>query len=87
VRDCTEKEKTQPVMAAFGNAKMLVGSEDFDLAVNLVVLDGAILECKERPIATDADVASGVDASAALADQDIAGDDGLTAKFFHAEPL
>jgi len=55
--------------------------------VSLVVLDRAVLEREERPIATDADILAGMDASAALADEDVAGDDGLAAKFLHAEPL
>ena len=66
---------------------MSVRSDDLDAAVHLVVLDGAVLEREERPIAANADVTSGMDTGAALADEDVTGDDGLAAKFFNAEPL
>ena len=38
-------------------------------------------------VAADPDISSGVPLGSALADDDVAGDDDLAAKFFHAEPL
>src|SRR5271156_2617179 len=64
-----------------------LGSEDVDLAVGAVKLDHAVDEREERVVATHADIGPGAKTGAALADQDVAGDDSLAAKFFHAEAL
>src|SRR5271154_6152985 len=61
--------------------------QDVHLAVRLVELHGAVDEREERVIAADADVRAGTEPGAALADQDVAGDDRFAAKFFHAEAL
>ena len=61
--------------------------DDFDATVRLVVFDRTVLQREEGPIATNADVLAGMEFGAALTNDDAAGDDGLAAKFFHAEPL
>ena len=45
----------------------------------------AINQCKKRVVAAHADANARMHLGAALADDDVAGDDRLTAKFFHAE--
>jgi len=60
------------------------GLDDGHLAAGLVELDNAILQGEEGPIAADADVFAGVQLGAALADDDVAGDDGLAAELFDA---
>ena len=59
--------------------------DDVHLAVGLVELDHTVLEREKRPIAAGADVLSGADLGAALADDDVAGDDFLAAELFHTE--
>jgi hypothetical protein len=61
-----------------------LGGDDRDLAVGLVVLNGAVLEGEERPIATDADILASVQLAAALTHDDGAGENGLTAESFDA---
>ena len=58
-----------------------------DPAVGAVELDHAVREREEGVVAADADVGSGAETGAALANEDVAGDDRLAAKFFHAEAL
>ena len=64
-----------------------VDLDDLDAAVGFVVFDGAVLEREERPITTHADIASGMNLGAALADEDVASDHCLTAELLNAEPL
>src|ERR1700678_4477145 len=47
----------------------------------------AIDEGENGVVAAEADVAAGEEFGAALADDDIAGNDGLAAEFLYAEPL
>src|SRR5262249_38644070 len=63
------------------------GGDDRDLAMRLVVFDGAVLEREERPVAAGADVAARVELGAALADDDRASEDGLAAENFYAKTL
>ena len=63
------------------------GRDDGHLAVHLVELDDAGLEREERPIAADADILAGVQLAAALADNDGAGEHGLTAENLHPKTL
>ena len=55
--------------------------------MRLVVFHVTVREGEERPIAADADVLAGVQFAAALTDEDVAGEDGLAAKFFDPEPF
>jgi hypothetical protein len=55
--------------------------------VSLVERDYAVLEGEEGPIATDADILAGVQAGAALTDEDVAGEDGLPAEALDAATL
>jgi hypothetical protein len=55
--------------------------------VRLVELDVAVLEGKERPVAAHADILARMQLRTALADEDVARDDGLAAKSLDAEPL
>ena len=52
-----------------------------------VEFDFAIDEGENRVIATDADVTTGMELCSALADDDVPGNHGLAAEFFHAEAL
>ena len=63
------------------------GLDDGHAAVRLVEQHRAVLQRKERPIATGADVLAGMELGAALADDDAAGGDGLAAKCLYAEAL
>ena len=45
------------------------------------------MSAEERVVAAHADVRARAETGAALADEDVAGDDRLAAKFFHAQPL
>jgi hypothetical protein len=56
-------------------------------AVDAVELDHAIREGEQGVVATDADIRSGAEAGAALANNDVAGNNSLAAEFFHAEAL
>ena len=58
------------------NLAVFLGSPELDLAMDC---------CKNRVILADADAGSGVPGGAALADDDIAGNDILTAEAFHAK--
>src|SRR5690606_37767417 len=49
--------------------------------------DDAVLEREERPIATGAGVAAGVDSGAAQTHDDAAGEDGMAAEALYAESL
>jgi len=53
----------------------------------LVVLDNAVLQREERPIATDANILAGVQFAPALTDDDRTGENGLAAETFYAQPL
>ena len=53
----------------------------------LVVGHHAVGEGEEGPIATDAHVLAGMQLAAALADEDVAGQDGLPAELLYAEAL
>lgn len=48
-------------------------------AVNLVKCDLSVGQCKQRVIASDTDILAGVKTGAALANNDVAGDDGFAA--------
>ena len=56
--------------------------EDVHLAVDAVELDHAVDEREERVIAAHADVRAGAETRAALANQDVAGDDASLPNFF-----
>jgi hypothetical protein len=58
-----------------------------DLAVELIESDTAIFQGKEGVVAPHADICSRVEASAALADDDVSGNNDLAAKFLYAEPF
>ena len=59
-----------------------------DLAAALLTeLDRACLEGEQRVVAATADVGAGVEVGAALADDDLAGEDLLTAEALHAQSL
>ena len=51
----------------------------------LLERDLPVHECEDGVVAADADIDAGLPARAALADDDVAGDDGLTAEFLDAE--
>src|SRR5512137_2130219 len=53
----------------------------------LIESHAAIGERENRMVAADAHALAGVELGAALADDDVAGDDGLAAEFLHAEAL
>ena len=61
--------------------------EDVDLAVGAVELDEPVGQREERVVASDADIGPGAETGAALADEDVAGDDRFTAKFLDPETL
>ena len=63
------------------------GLDDADLAVWLVEGDVPVFQSKQGEVAAHADICPGVVAGAALAHDDVTGNDGLAAKFFHAEAL
>ncbi len=56
-----------------------------DAAILAVEFHKAVFECEEGVIASDADVVSGVETCSTLAEDDVSGNDGLTAKFFNAK--
>jgi hypothetical protein len=62
-------------------------SDDRPEAVSLVERDHAVLEGEEGPVATNADILAGVQAGAALTDEDVAGEDGLPAEALDAATL
>src|SRR5690348_7418238 len=49
--------------------------------------DAAVGKCKERVVLADADIAARVPLGAALAHDDVAGEDSLSAELLHAEAL
>src|SRR5579862_4487337 len=53
----------------------------------LAKLDGARLQRKERVVGAHADLVAGMELGAALAHQDVAGDDDLAAELLDPEPL
>lgn len=59
--------------------------EDVDTALGLLELDLAVDEREERPIAAGADIATGDELGAALADQDGTGGDKFAAEGFDAQ--
>jgi hypothetical protein len=61
--------------------------DNVDFAVGFIESDIAVLERKEGVVATHAYVLAGVVTCAALAQNDVARYDGLTAEFFDAETL
>jgi len=61
------------------------GRIDIHPAAGAVETNLAIDECPDRVIAAQADILAGEELRAALADDDIAGDDDLAAELFHAE--
>jgi hypothetical protein len=62
-----------------------VGNGDIHAATFAVKLHFAIDERKERVITAHADVDAGMNFGAALANDDVASDNRLTAEFLHAE--
>jgi hypothetical protein len=60
---------------------------DADPAVSLIVLNHSILKGIERKVASLADILARMQLRAALADDDVAGNDGLIAEFLDTEPL
>ena len=88
-RQSTKKRRRNPALKGGGDPAGEGGSarDDLDLAVDLVELDGAVLEREERPITADADVLARMEAGAPLTDDDRAGEDGLAAEAFYAEPF
>ena len=60
---------------------------DMDAALLFLKADDAGDEGKKGVVAAHADVFAGIPPRAALADDDVARDDGVAAKFFHAESL
>src|ERR1044071_6406530 len=56
-----------------------------DAAPGFIEVNGAIDEGEERPIASGADIEAGVEFGSALADDDAAGGDDLTAEAFYAQ--
>ena len=65
----------------------LGASDDVHAARVLVELDVAIDEGKERVVTANADPEPRMDFRPALADENVAGYDGLAAGFFQAEAL
>jgi hypothetical protein len=61
--------------------------DNVDFAVGFIESDIAVLERKEGVVATHANVLAWVVTCAALAQNDVARYDGLTAEFFDAETL
>jgi len=59
--------------------------DDIDAVAAFIEGDLAIGEGEQRPIATGADVLTGDELRAALADEDAAGGDELAAKSFYSE--
>jgi hypothetical protein len=85
-KDAEEKSQDRQKSPAFiAHTILLRGGEDVHLAVGPVELDQAVDQSEEGVVAADADVRPGAETRAALADDDVAGDDRLAAKFFHAE--
>ena len=60
---------------------------DVDAAATLVEVDIALCTCMDGVILAHEHVVTRVPLGAALADDDIAGDDFLAAEFFHTEAL
>ena len=60
---------------------------DVDPAATAIEFHAAIDEGEDGVIAAETDVAAGQELGAALADDDIAGDDGFAAEFLDAEAL
>ena len=75
--------------AGNGMSTCLAGSRfnNVDFAVSFIESDIAVLERKEGVVATHANVLAGVITRAALAHDDVACNDGLTAEFLHTKPL
>jgi hypothetical protein len=63
------------------------GSDDVHAAAFLVEEHAAIDESEERVVTTATDAKARMHFGAALADDDVSGDHGLAAEFFHAEAL
>src|SRR5580704_10042616 len=70
----------------FGDRRRLNNRDEGAAAQSLVEFDRAIDQREQRVIAPHADLAAGMKLGAALADDDVAGDDDLAAEFFDAEP-
>lgn len=56
-------------------------------AMGLVEGNRAVLECEECPVTTHSHVLACVELGAALADEDVAGENGLTTELLYAEAL
>ena len=69
------------------SSKNDVGRDDRDAAMRLVVLDRAVLQREERPIAAGADILARMQLGAALPDEDITSDGDLAAKHLDAQPF
>lgn len=70
-----------------GRFRSVGGGHHVDAAGVAVEHDAAVDEGEDGVVTADADAGTGVEFRAALADEDVAGDDGLAAEFLHAEAL
>ena len=52
-----------------------------------LVFNNTLGNCEQGIISTDLDVQARFDLGAALADEDVSGENGLTSKFFYTQPL
>jgi hypothetical protein len=69
-----------------GDRSLLVGS-DIDAATIAVEVNIAVHKCVQGVVLAHADVFTGMPFGAALADDDVARDDGLATKLFDAETI
>ena len=60
---------------------------DIHSATGTIELHLAINEGPDGVIAAEADIQAGLELGSTLADDDVSGDDGFPAEFFHAESL
>jgi len=79
-------KKRRPCGLRFGKGEV-VTSDDANAAMFLVELNRAVFESEQRPIPTGADICAGVDLGTALANDNVARDDRLTAELLHAKTL
>ena len=83
------KKKHRPLGGAFSASDRLVGV-NADLLLVLILaleLDLTVNQSEESVILADTDIVAGMDSGAALSDNDIAGNDGLTVSLLYAKAL
>ena len=71
----------------FSACSVRCGGNDVDPAAVAVEFDVTIYEGEDRVIPAKADIATREKFCSSLTDEDVARYDGLTAKFFHAQPF